>query len=372
MTTVPRAGTPSGTPYRTLLTGIPLTMCLETFYDHLRVWTLTDALHEDTDILYNALLLSTSPQVSAHMTAALSTGTSSSFPPAATAVNVGAAVVDFVSKEAADRAMRAAPKLLATSEVTWHHVGSVIAAEGSTAAGRRTAAREARVEGRRAYATTAKHVKKAIQARYAGRRSHPPAAIFLPSPQSRDLERPFVGGALPTQSSATDEVTISLTASNPSHGIPTTCATTGDTFDAFSQALRRQGLGPLHGMQCLAPQEVHLLVNWHTAAALHQVGELTTTTADSPIRWIIHHEPRPIVPLEEALSVGNLQLSSKADVLSAVAGMMARTSGRYGALRDAYGNLLLLPAVTSAPASGVGIACLPHAREADEGALREV
>eukprot|EP00796_Vickermania_ingenoplastis_P005294 gene5294-3797_t len=122
-------------PYRVIVTGVPLHLSCDCFYDYLRA-------HTGDRGLYNALLIASSASVE---------------PRSGKRKNVGAAFVDFCSKAHADAALRS-PFCIGDAQLQWKPIGRVHA--GTVAAGHiHQGMANRRVEGRNAYSSR-RHVQQ--------------------------------------------------------------------------------------------------------------------------------------------------------------------------------------------------------------------
>lgn len=369
----PRVGCAPRPAYRVLLTGVPRGVGAEELYAHLRA----HLTHRALPGLVNALLLRVPGE-------------------GGVGPSASSAFVDFASKAAAEAAMagrplsRAVPSTpaggqavdLAGARLRWQPLGPVVAGEGSLAAVMGPAAVAAEEEGRRAYAVFEGASNGGGRgAREAGESN----ATALRLPRCEGGERK--GDTPPPRGDTSDEVAMRLVADRPLSQLYSfnhdgeVCL-----FNDIERALRKEGMGLLCSLQRISDTEVHITVDRETADYLREregaqrgsvrlCSAVRTSTLNSTCDDLFCENPRPSenCPISEGLSQHaglakrngeltdvhwevrrarlsfdiavmlsnrNLSLASKSEVLAAMARLMERSSGKFGAIRDAYGNLL--------------------------------
>ncbi|CCW62074.1 unnamed protein product [Phytomonas sp. EM1] len=356
----PLPGT-SRSVYRVLLTGIPREVDLEEFYAHLRVHLPPRALPS----LVNALLLRVPaagdgddhPRLPASSSASRKRGRA-----VGSRRSTGAAFVDFSSKAAAEGALSGGV-FIAGAALRWRPLGTVV--EGCEG-------------GRGAF----------VAAEEAGRRAYVALAGGKIRGNESETENFRQGGhVMETRGVAAEEVEVELrlVADRPlARFYPLNGDGGGRLFHDLERALRQVAMGALCSLRRISDTEVHITVDRETAhyfiekeatksrsAKLcsvvttsavnsskndadredHRPGDDSTTSEGSEphashakneeaVVWWELRRARPSLDLGSVLSNGNLSLASKSEVLASMARLMERTSGKFGAIRDAYGNLL--------------------------------
>ncbi|CCW69424.1 unnamed protein product [Phytomonas sp. Hart1] len=280
-------------------------------------------------------------------------------------------------------------------KLRWQPLGAVIAGEGSWAAAMLPDAIAAEQEGRRAYTAiegdekVAKKCQTSVDERRRTRKRVKEGDESNSSPMKLcksegGVQREYT---LPLTGNSREEVVVRLVADRSlSKLYPFNRDGEVHLFSDIERELRRMIMGVLFSLQRISDTEVHINIDRETANYLQEKEEtkrgsarlcsvVTTSTVNSlnhdtfrenyrlsedypspdglkhraglstkqeevvVVYWEVRHA-RPSLDIAAMLSNGNLSLASKSETLAAMARLMERTSGKFGAIRDTYGNLL--------------------------------
>lgn len=432
------------TPYRVLATGIPLDMSPEAFYDSLRSYTtVTDSEGgSPVSLLHNALLLRVPRVSSASPSSSAPVGEGGRTPDATGGgqwQSTGAALVDFVSKSAANAVMDlsttttaaslfsssasfvtafALPSAVMSRRVSWEALGPVEAPPGSTAAALRRTHEAARLAGLRAYEAARWQQRPCEGAESDDREGHlPPVEPERPGKRPRPEQTNEAAARPPPSPEALPAASDSVEVVLACDGLPASFgplwkqqpSTESALFFLLSTAFRQKLLLPgtaVHSLRRISDTRLSVSTDAYTAGFLRDQQSrqqpeqpfLTTTMRAAPatrearparmpegctekdgssggvigdarLRWRVVLAPLSPLPfslplLGEALSQTReiptdfasgshgdddrgearechaLAAATIADVLAAMADVVALTDGRVGAFVDCCGNVV--------------------------------
>lgn len=351
--------------YRVLLTGIPVKMSCETFYDYLRS-------HVCDCGLYNALLICP-PSRSVEEPV---TRTRRSLIEAmkrkrkGKKANVGAALVDFVSKAFADAA-RSMPFRIGkySHGLKWESLGFVSCL--STCIGHKN-------EQHMGYISLLAddNVERTLYGRNYGRQMYKLACrrylatrSFSKEKKGKSNKKDMLPGIKyvgenhlsSTASSEASRVSdkewkrksstrtfedVEIFLSTPS--LSCRRLSSVHLFSLFQSALRRLCLGSVHSIRRLAFDEAIITTDADTSAALHQKGQFLCHTSwlhdhrtgETVLQWFVHSSLK--TPADNVFfCTDSFSLATKEETLAAIAHLYSIEDSTKVAYKDKYGNLLL-------------------------------